>query len=286
MKTIIISDIKSSSESIIPFGLKIGKHTETEVDIVHYIDTRSVQGIQSQYADSHTIAPGEKLTHDAILQKEKDKTEKELDILLSAEGSRLNYPLKINTVVQISNLDEGLQKLVEEYPDALLVIVSEPDGTIFEGINTLLSYIKNIDSTVILVPPGYEFQVPENITLTADFAYEQTAELNQLFLWISAFRSSVDFIGIAKKDDLDDLDHRMNEWRQKLDNFSNTPGLMKINIVSGDDYFETLKEQAENSNSDWFAIPRQHKWDPGLKLFHKGGYKNVIKSANKPVIIY
>jgi len=44
MKTIIMSDSGSKSESIIPYGLNIGKHTETAGDIVHIINPRTQQG--------------------------------------------------------------------------------------------------------------------------------------------------------------------------------------------------------------------------------------------------
>lgn len=55
MKTIIISDIEGKSESIIPYGLHIRKHTRSEADILHIIDPRKQQGTGSSYADSKSI---------------------------------------------------------------------------------------------------------------------------------------------------------------------------------------------------------------------------------------
>jgi len=38
MRTIIVSDITETSNSIITYGLNIGKHTQTKADIIHCFD--------------------------------------------------------------------------------------------------------------------------------------------------------------------------------------------------------------------------------------------------------
>lgn len=76
MKIVIVSDIRGSSESIIPYGLNLAKRLETEVEIIHVIDSRVIQGVPSRYADSQSIAAGNKQTVNEIIQKEKINAEK------------------------------------------------------------------------------------------------------------------------------------------------------------------------------------------------------------------
>ncbi len=92
----IISDIEGKADSIIPYGLRLGKHTETEVDIIHIIDPRNKQGATSPFADSKSITPGRVMPHDYILAREQNRASKAIEKLLSGEASRLNYPLKID----------------------------------------------------------------------------------------------------------------------------------------------------------------------------------------------
>lgn len=68
---------------------------ECELDIVHAIDSRSYHRMLSSYADSQTITPGNKLSHDEIMRREKKSAQKALDKMLSKEASKLNYPLKM-----------------------------------------------------------------------------------------------------------------------------------------------------------------------------------------------
>ncbi len=72
MKIIIISNIRSKSESIIPYGLKLARYLESEVDIIHVIDSRTEPVLPSSYADSQTFAlGGEKFTYADTLNREK-----------------------------------------------------------------------------------------------------------------------------------------------------------------------------------------------------------------------
>jgi hypothetical protein len=59
-RIVLISDISGESESIIPWGLNLGKHTGSEVDILHIIDPRDKQGVESPVSDSQSITPGDK----------------------------------------------------------------------------------------------------------------------------------------------------------------------------------------------------------------------------------
>ncbi len=131
MKTIIISDINGKSESIIPYGLTLAKMLESEVDVIHAIDSRLHQGEYSSLSDSQSITPGKTFSHEEIMQREKDKVQIQLDKLLSSEASRLNYPIKINTLVEKDSIINSISSKIKEEPSSIFVISIEPDGYIF-----------------------------------------------------------------------------------------------------------------------------------------------------------
>ena len=286
MKTIIISDIDSDKETIIPFGLNIGKHTETTADIIHILDPRAIQGVQSQYADSQTIAPGDKLSHQTIMEREKDKACRALDKLISAEGSRLNYPLKININVEENKLESFRNALEKDHPDSVLVTSTQPDGTIFQGKDELMGFIRDTRLPVVTVPPSKEFDLPDTISVIIDLTGDSAHDLAPLSKFLEPFGVPVNFIGIARQKDLQNLDENIHEWKQKMDTYTHFPGFKNINIATGDSYFETLKDQLSKSNSAWMAVPRKHSWDGGMQLFTGEKYRDLITSEEKPFIFY
>src|SRR5690554_4230105 len=106
MKTIILSDIKGSARSVIPFGLNLAKAMNSEVVVVHVIDPRINQANYSSFSDSQSLSPGEPQGHDETGRKELTVVESELDTFLNRESSRVNYPLKVESLVKVGNLVE------------------------------------------------------------------------------------------------------------------------------------------------------------------------------------
>ena len=119
MKIIIISDLNSRWETIIPYGLNLAKNLEAEVDLLHIIDPRENQAQYTSYSDSQSITPGSTLSQDEVIQRERNLAELKMDKALSAEVSRLNYPLKVNRIIESSSIDDQLDKMAEENPDSL-----------------------------------------------------------------------------------------------------------------------------------------------------------------------
>ena len=84
-------------------------------------------GVGSPVSDSQSITSGDKLSLEEIRQREKGKAEQSLDKFLSKEASRLNYPFKINTLIETEYLEEGLKKVFRERHGSLLI--TSPDVT-------------------------------------------------------------------------------------------------------------------------------------------------------------
>jgi nucleotide-binding universal stress UspA family protein len=158
MKTIIISDIKGSTHSVIPYGLNLARSMDSEVTLIHIVDPRVNQAKYSSYSDSQSLSPGEPMGHEETSVKEVSAVETEIDNFISREASRVNYPLKVDTVVKAGNLEDEIEKMINEETSCIVVASSEPDGTIFQSKGEIYDLIKDSGAMCILVPPGKEFR--------------------------------------------------------------------------------------------------------------------------------
>lgn len=201
MRIIIISDIKGSTESIIPYGLQLAKYLESEVDILHVVDSRIQQGVSSIYGDSQSIAPGKKMSHQEVMEREKHHVGKELNDLLSREASRLNYPLKINVIVEVENIEERLKSAVEIDEETIFVINKEADHYIFESKKEIANICKGLKGITLLVPPGREFMEIGNVLLPADFEDQDFIGYPKVASFLNHFHPVVNAIGNEDKSD-------------------------------------------------------------------------------------
>jgi hypothetical protein len=145
MKAVVISDMKKE-KSIIPYALNLCKHIESEVEIIHTIDTRVQHGLSSSYADSQSISPGEKMSHTSIIEREKHQTKNKLDKILSKEASKLNYPLKINTIIENGSIESQLKSRIKRHPNSLIITNKDPDKYFFGSYKELLDVLQGLNT--------------------------------------------------------------------------------------------------------------------------------------------
>ncbi|MFW6248829.1 MAG: hypothetical protein ACOC4J_03565 [Bacteroidota bacterium] len=196
MKTIIASDLDKDKKSIIPYGLNIGKHTETRVEILHFVDPTLVQGTYSPFSDSQSVTPGEKLSHEEILKRNKDQKERDLDKLLSKEASRLNFPLRYHATVEIKETEEGLSETLEGDEDSLIVTGTEPSETFLKNLHGLLNFMYEKNNLLLVIPQGTDFVKPDRATLITNFLSDDTPQLEKVISWIQSFDMVCDAVSV------------------------------------------------------------------------------------------
>jgi len=211
MKTIIISDIKGKTESIIPYGLNLAKFLQTDVEIIHVIDSRVQQGVPSSYSDSHTVAPADKLSHDEIIEKEREQVGLELGNILSSESSRLNYPVKISVRIEETSIEA---KIKNETADAssLLIINKEPDNHIFISQKEMIDVCKSFSGICLLIPPGQKFHEFSNILLPTDFSMTDLESYEWVSLFLKHFRIFINAVAVQDKEDTE-----VAVWKQSAE---------------------------------------------------------------------
>jgi hypothetical protein len=286
MKTMIISDITNNAESIIPYGLNFGKFTETEVEIIHILDPRAHHGVNSQIADSQSITPGEKLSHQEILQREKNQVDKALDVLLSKEASRLNYPLKIDVIIETDHLETGLGSRLRTNPGSILIASAKPDNSMISSLHELLSVARQLDAILIVVRPGQGFQKPKEALLLTDYSQHDQGQLRQVFAWLKPFDAIIYACAIVRMKHFVDMELKGKAWKQVVKNYLEPPSLLKTSLIKGEDHVKTLKDYVRRNGPDLVIVPRNMKKNDGYGFLSKSIAKELIESLTKPVLLY
>ena len=285
-RIILISDIYSESGSIIPWGLNLAKHNGSEVDILHIIDPRDKQGVESPVSDSQSITPGDKLNREEILKREKGKAEQSLDKLLSKEASRLNYPLKINTIIETKYLEEGLKSVFRERHGSLLITSSEYENTSFTNLDELLAIGRDLSAPVFIIPPGTGFQKPDKAFILADYSESPGLELKNMFKWLIPFKPLVIAGEVAKKmDTVVKLELTGKTWEKGVKKFIDPDITLKTSRLKGKPFTETVVNYITRNKFDWVIIPKSKK-ESAKKLFSADISKKLVKSIDKPLLLY
>ncbi|MDZ7737872.1 MAG: hypothetical protein U5K32_02145 [Bacteroidales bacterium] len=250
MRTIIISDIKSKEESIIPYGLHIAKLLESEAEVVHIIDPRIQQGVASSYSDSQTITSGDKLDHEKIIEREMHYANKELDEILIREVSRLNYPLKASKIVQENTIIRKIKELERDIDDPLIIVNSEPDSYIFNTLHEAVSIISKINAASFFVPPGYDYKEFNNILIVPHNSAQDIKKYAWLLEAIFKKEPRVTAFDIINDEEKYKQEKEILENRMKNVSLVSSGPDIETMLFTGHNYFDILEEQIKEIKPD------------------------------------
>ena len=284
MKTFIISDIHSEVESIIPYGLRFAKFLETEVDIIHTIDSRTLPGAYSSVADSQSISPGSKLSNEKLIEREKQNAEVGLKKILSAEGSRLNYPLKINTVIEERDIEEKLTSLTEQDHEAIILINTQTNNNIFKTLNEIIETIKSINAIYLLVHPGQVFHEFERVILPTHFTAEDLEKYPKISYLFEGFKPNIVAVDVAKNEDYLGTEMKSSQW-EKGANAVFSESTVNSKMLTGKHYNETLINYVLKDKPDLVLLFKREK-NLFERLFKKDLMKELLEQTDVPVLFY
>lgn len=282
MKTIILSDIKNSEESIIPYGLRLAKALESEVDILHVVDPRVHQGTYSSVSDSQSISPGNTMSHSETIQHEKYRIDMEMDRLLSGEASRLNYPLKINRLIVENNLDEELEQRVRLNPECLLVINSVADEEMFENTAEIVRMIKKAGVPTIVVPPGVKFKNFNNALMPLNLDRNNYTSIKNLKFLFKSFDMTINGVGVALNNNYTEMELKAIAWRDVAQEYVLPHSSLKTNILEGKEFADTINNYFRRNNIDLLMMINDN-------IDTKSAVSNTVqflKTINSPALVY
>jgi len=282
MKTIIISDIKGKTDSIIPYGLNLAKNLESEVDILHIIDSRTQQGVQSAYSDSQTVVPGEKMSHEEIVEREKDFAKKELDKILSKEASRLNYPLKINTIVEEDSVEKKIKEQVNSDPQCLVLVNSVHDNFIFHSQEEILEVISNLKAIPLMVPGGQDYKDLKDILLISDFTSKDITLVKDKIGFLDGFKPVINAVDIARPNNFEKKESKSKALEGVIKDRL-TPFKTELNIITGSKYTDTILDYIDHKKPDLVMLLK-NKESLFTRMLQKKRNEKLIKNITVPVL--
>jgi len=281
-KIIIVSDIRGSAKSILPYGFNLAKFLHAEVNVLQVIDTRKQHGVPSRYADSQTLSPGAKLSHEKIIEREVKKSSMMLDKVIGQEASRLDYPLKVKKVIQVGSIEEEINNLMDTNKKSLLLINSETDDYHFNNRQEMIEVCKNTGATTLFIPSDISFEPFNEITFITDFSnnYGLNAyRKNKTFL--QKFKPLIIAIDVAKPQRFLEKQLKSHKWRKQFEDYSlrsvNTQVLKGTNRSGALDYYIN-KEKPD------LIIYAYRKLGFLNRLFHRPFFESILNNAKFPVI--
>jgi len=282
MKTIILSDIGNSTDTIIPYGLRLARALELEVDIIHVIDPRIHQGTYSSVSDSQSISPGNTLSHAEIIQHEKHRISRDMNKLLSGEASRLNYPLKLNRIVAENSLEIELEHRINLEPNSLLVINGSSNQEMFENTAEIVRLTKKLGVPAIVVPPGEKFTTIKDVLMPLNLNRNNYTSIKKLKFLFDHFPMTINAVGVASKRDYTELELKAIAWRDVAKEYLLPGSKVRTNILEGKDFINTINNYFHRNNLDLLMMVNDTN-DSKLAVSNTIQFLKTIKS---PVLIY
>ena len=282
MKTIIISDINNSAESIIPYGLRIARGLESEVDILHVIDPRSHQGSYSSVSDSQSISPGDTLSHAETMQHAKNQASVKLDKLLSSEASRLNYPLKINRVIVENSFEEELEQRLAQNPDCLLLVNAEADEDVLDTTEEIVRMIKKTGVPSVIVPPGQSFKAQMSALMPLNLDENNFSSVTDIRFFFDGFQITIDAVGVVSNGNYTNMELKSVAWKDAVSDFYLPKTELKTNILEGKDINATIGNYFKRNDRDLLILINENNDTKSSVL----DTVELIDSVKSPTLVY
>jgi len=286
MKTILISDIGGKQESIIPYGLNFTKNIEDSINIIHMVDPREQQGVAGAYADSQSFQIGRKLTSKEIIEREKHQAKINLDNLLSKEASKLNYPLRINTIIEENSIDRYLNTEIVNEPLSFIISSSAFEGTVFHDISEFLEVTNRMNNVSLIVPPGYEAIIPRKLIVLYNFSLGNNDGIFNLLKTLKPMKMSVTVANVTENKQYHEMLIKSEAWKQSANNHLGLSKPLTTNILVGKQQMDTAINFIQRNNFDLVAIPHNIKELAGMYNYPKATLEQLIYNLNLPVLLY
>jgi len=286
MKTIIISDIEGHKGSILPYALRWARAHESEADIVHTIDPRKHQGTSSSLSDSQSITPGDKLSHERILQREKNSAGLALQKFISGEGSRLNYPLKINVLIEEGTLKEAIAELENKYPGSVFLASTDPVNSMVDGLDELLETTRSLRSLVLFIPPDHPYKAPKKAMMFTDFNTGALPAFEAVDQWLRPFDVKIHAFGLSNGMDQLDMEMRSAAWLKIIKENTDLSADLATNVVEGREDLEDAFGILVESGADVGFFPGQIMEGDKKKPVPSRKLQALLESTEIPVAIY
>lgn len=285
MKNIIVSDIGGKANSIIPHGLQITRQLEYEAEVLHIIDSRMLRSAAGPVADSQHISPSP-MSHEDILEHDKGMAREILDRIIGAEGSRLNFPLKIHSSILEGSAREIIGEYVEKEDSGLLTINAADDQVVFDSTSDILETVRNVKIPVYLVPPDTTFEIPDEVLLVVEHHLEELRIPEHIRALLKPLDAEVHILHMGEMHGVPDITTEgiPHEVSKKVkENFAPFP--VKAIQVEGKDYADAVVKHLIQDPPSMVMVCCERK-SALQRTFQKNITREILKSVEAPVLLF
>ncbi len=209
-----------------------------------------------------------------------------LDKLLSIEASKLNFPLRVNTIVEENSIENLLHSIIRVDEPSIIISSSVLEGTILIDLNESLELAKKFNNLSLIITPGSKFSVPKKILIQYDFKLGVNDGIYKVLDYLKPFKPHIDVVDIAGKGKYSEMVIKSEAWKQVANNYMNSSLPITTNILTGNQYAKILSRYILRNNYDLVAVPKHMKASRGINIFPKNLSKQLVESLDMPVILY
>ncbi|MCB2207248.1 MAG: hypothetical protein KQH67_03025 [Bacteroidetes bacterium] len=211
MKSIVISDIDYNDKGIMPYALRLARDLDSEVKVIHVIDTRTLQGIYTPYSDSQSVTAGVE-SYDEIIEKEKHTAHDNLRKHVGRESSMLNYPLRVTYEVIVGNIDKVVTDETESSSNSLLMLSGRPKGKIWETYEDVFHIVARSKNPVWLIPPGQSYKIPKNVLFISNLEDHESEHLKSAVKMLKPMEIQLNALETSGKPNLKSAFEEQKNW--------------------------------------------------------------------------
>lgn len=284
MKTILISDLETKRESVIPYALNFTKHIDDTLQIIHLVDSRKQKVASSAYADSQTFEVSKKLNYTEVKERDLHQNRLALDRILSKEASRLNYPLRVNTVIEENSIESRLNSEQKTEETSIILASSEMEGTIFHDLDEFLEVAGKYGKFSLLIPPGHSFKTPQRVAVYHDFEKGNKVDLSDVLSFLKCFKPEVTIVDVTNKRSYKNLLDKSIAWQKVTQKEWELDLLLHTELLGGENKEKILIDFFNQMQFDLLAIPL--KKSKGIGLYSSGSLNQLILETGLPIILY
>jgi hypothetical protein len=238
------------------------------------------QGVSSNYGDSGTVTPANKLSHEEIIEREKVFAGKELDDFLSREKSKLNYPLKVDVCIELNSIENKVTEDLNNDPSAIMLVSKEADDYIFLSQNEIIDVCKDFKGLSLIVPSGMQFEKFTNVLLPSALQPDDLEIYQDISGFVSYFQPVVNVIAHSDEKNEDEI----GLWVKKIEVvFPNTS--VSLKVIDSGNFDDEFVDYAEMLEPELILVFRKER-SLMKSLFKKELFAKLLEQTSAPILFH
>jgi len=209
-----------------------------------------------------------------------------LEKFISSEGSRLNYPLKIDMKIKDGSVEEMMSEITSTYPGSIVIASNNPSNSVVEDMDEMLEIARSIELPTLFISPEYPFSVPKNTMLLTDFKHTDYETLKEMIQWLVPFHPNIHAYGLAGSKEHLDMDMESGAWKKMVNAFVDPPMIVEASVIDYGATLDVLLDSLNRNGAEMLLIPRYLLKASAGSPFSKKSFKKVLREVNIPVALF